>query len=81
MGEVRSSLDDIASAADEGDPEAAREATLQLIDRSEELRDARQALASAVREDEWRGRSPQSHLRIRPGEGSRRARPQPATAR
>jgi methyl-accepting chemotaxis protein len=50
MGEVRSSLDDIASAAEDGDPEAAREATVQLIDRSEELRDARQALASAVRE-------------------------------
>jgi hypothetical protein len=52
MGEVRSSLDDIAGAAEEGDPEAAREATLELIDRSEELRDARQALATAVREDE-----------------------------
>jgi hypothetical protein len=52
MGEVRSSLDDIASAADEGDPQAAREATLQLIDRSEELRDTRQALTSAVRQDE-----------------------------
>lgn len=52
MGEVRSSLEDIASAAEEGDPEAAREATLELIDRSEELRDARQALGQAVREDE-----------------------------
>jgi chromosome segregation ATPase len=52
MGEVRTSLDDIASAAEEGDPEAAREATLELIDRSEELRDARQALATAVRESE-----------------------------
>jgi chromosome segregation ATPase len=52
MGEVRSSLDDIASAAEEGDPQAAREATLELIDRSEQLRDARQALNSAVREDE-----------------------------
>jgi predicted nucleic acid-binding Zn-ribbon protein len=51
MGEVRSSLEDIASAED-GDPEAAREATLQLIDRSEELRDARQALTRAVREGE-----------------------------
>jgi hypothetical protein len=52
MGEVRSSLEDIAGAAQEGDPEAAREATLELVDRSEELRDARQALGQAVREDE-----------------------------
>jgi hypothetical protein len=52
MGEVRSSLESIASAAEEGDAEAAREATLELIDRSEELRDARQALATAVRQSE-----------------------------
>jgi predicted nucleic acid-binding Zn-ribbon protein len=52
MSEVRSSLEEIASAAEEGDPEAAREATLELIDRSNELRDARRALTSAVREDE-----------------------------
>ena len=52
MGEVRSSLEDIASAAKEGDPEAAREATLELVDSSNELRDARRALTSAVREDE-----------------------------
>jgi DNA repair exonuclease SbcCD ATPase subunit len=52
MGEVRSSLEDIASAANEGDPEAARQATLELIDRSEQLRDARQALGQAVREGE-----------------------------
>jgi predicted nucleic acid-binding Zn-ribbon protein len=52
MGEVRSSLEDIAGAAEAGDPEAAREATLELIDRSEELRDARQALGQAVRDDE-----------------------------
>jgi hypothetical protein len=52
MGQVRTSLDNIAGAAEEGDPEAAREATLELIDRSAELRDARQALATAVREDE-----------------------------
>jgi hypothetical protein len=52
MAEVRSSLESIASAAEEGDPEAAREATLELIDRSDELRDARQALSSAVRQDE-----------------------------
>ena len=52
MGQVRSSLESIASAAEEGDPEAAREATLQLIDDSRELRDARQALGKAVREEE-----------------------------
>jgi hypothetical protein len=52
MGEVRSSLESIAGAAEEGDPQAAREATLELIDRSGELRDARQALGQAVREDE-----------------------------
>ena len=52
MGQVRSSLESIASAAEEGDPEAAREATLQLIDRSGDLRDARQALGQAVRENE-----------------------------
>jgi chromosome segregation ATPase len=52
MGEVRSSLESIASAAEEGDPQAAREATLELIDRSGELSDARRALGQAVREDE-----------------------------
>lgn len=52
LGDVRSSLQSIASAAEEGDPEAAREATLELIDRSDELRQARQALSSAVRQDE-----------------------------
>ena len=52
MGQVRSSLESLASAAEEGDPEAAREATLQLIDDSRELRDARQALGKAVREEE-----------------------------
>jgi hypothetical protein len=52
MGDVRSSLEDIASAAEDGDPEAAREATLELINRSDELRDARRELTSAVRESE-----------------------------
>lgn len=52
MGEVRSSLESIASAADEGDPQAAREATVELLDDSGELRDARQALGQAVRQDE-----------------------------
>jgi predicted nucleic acid-binding Zn-ribbon protein len=52
MGDVRSSLQGIASAAEEGDPEAAREATLELIDRSDELSQARRDLSSAVRQDE-----------------------------
>jgi hypothetical protein len=51
MGDVRASLDDIASAAEQSDPEAARQATMELIQRSAELRDARQALVRAVREE------------------------------
>jgi uncharacterized membrane protein YccC len=50
MGEVRESLDDIATAAEQSDPEAARQATMELIQRSADLRDARRALVSAVRE-------------------------------
>jgi predicted nucleic acid-binding Zn-ribbon protein len=52
MGEVRTSLGDIASAAEAGDAQAAREATIELVDGSEQLRDARSALNSAVREGE-----------------------------
>jgi hypothetical protein len=52
MGDVRSSLEDIAAAAEEGDPDAARQATMELVDGSNELRDARQALTRAVREGE-----------------------------
>jgi predicted nucleic acid-binding Zn-ribbon protein len=48
MGGVRTSLEDIAHAAEDGDPEAAREATLELVERSDELRDARRELARAV---------------------------------
>jgi hypothetical protein len=51
MGEVRDSLDDIASAAEQSDPEAARQATMELIQRSADLRDAREALARAVRDE------------------------------
>jgi hypothetical protein len=51
MREVRNSLDDIASAAEQSDPDAARQATMELIQRSAELRDARRALARAVREE------------------------------
>jgi uncharacterized membrane protein YccC len=50
MGGVRSSLEDIATAAEDHDPQAAQEATVELIDQSQELRDARRALTSAVRE-------------------------------
>jgi predicted nucleic acid-binding Zn-ribbon protein len=52
MGEVRTSLEDIASAAEDGDAQAAREATLELVDSSEQLRDARSELNTAVREGE-----------------------------
>jgi hypothetical protein len=52
MGEVRGSLEEIADAAKESDPAAAREATLELVDRSAELRDAREALVRAAREAE-----------------------------
>lgn len=52
MGGVRTSLEEIADAAKDRDPEAAREATLELVERSNDLRDAREALAQAVNEDE-----------------------------
>ena len=52
MGEVRTSLEGIAEAAEDGNPEAAREATLQLVERSKDLRDARDALTNAVNEGE-----------------------------
>jgi hypothetical protein len=52
MREVGGSLEEIANAAEESDPEAAREATLELIDRSAELREAREALLRATREAE-----------------------------
>jgi len=52
MGDVRESLGDIANAAEDGDPQAAREATLELVEGSTELRDAREALNRAVREGE-----------------------------
>jgi uncharacterized membrane protein YccC len=51
MGEVRASLGAIATAAEDGDPQAAREATLDLVEGSTELRDARDALTRAVRTD------------------------------
>jgi hypothetical protein len=50
MGQVRASLEDIAGAAERSDPQAARQATIELIEQSDELRDARRALSRAVRE-------------------------------
>jgi hypothetical protein len=47
---VRDSLDGIADAAEAGDPDAAREATEELVQGSADLRDARRALAQAVRD-------------------------------
>jgi regulator of replication initiation timing len=52
MGEVRASLEEIADAAADSDADAAREATIEFIDRSTELREARQTLARAVRDAE-----------------------------
>ena len=50
MGEVRASLEDIADAAEQGNPDAARQATIDLVERSEALREARRRLARAVDE-------------------------------
>jgi hypothetical protein len=52
LGAVRRSLEDIADAAEESDPDAARQATIKLVQRSSDLREARQTLARAVREQE-----------------------------
>jgi hypothetical protein len=49
IGPVQASLGDIAEAAKQSDPEAARQATIELVERSSDLRDARVALARAVR--------------------------------
>jgi methyl-accepting chemotaxis protein len=48
MGEVRTSLGEIAAAAEQSDPQAAREATLELVEDSSRVRDARDALNRAV---------------------------------
>lgn len=50
MGDVQGSLEDIAEAAEQGDPDSARQGTVNLIQRSEELRTARRTLARAVRD-------------------------------
>jgi hypothetical protein len=49
IGEVQGSLERIAEAAGEGDAQAARQATVDLITGSRDLRDARRNLARAVR--------------------------------
>jgi hypothetical protein len=49
IGPVQASLGDIAEAAEQSDPAAARQATIELVARSSDLRDARVALARAVR--------------------------------
>lgn len=50
IGEVQGSLQDIADAAEQSDPDAARQATAELVQRSTDLRDARSELVRAVRE-------------------------------
>jgi hypothetical protein len=48
MGDIQGSLDDIASAAEQGDPNAAGQAVRQLISSSVDLRDARSRLSREV---------------------------------
>ena len=50
IGDVQGSLEQIASAAEQGDADAAGQATVGLIESSRALRDARRELSSAVRE-------------------------------
>ena len=50
IGEVQGALDGIAEAAEKGDAESARQATVDLIQGSETLRDSRRNLARAVNE-------------------------------
>jgi hypothetical protein len=50
IGEVQGPLEDIAGAAEQGDPQAASRATIELVSRSRQLRDARRTLAQAVRD-------------------------------
>jgi hypothetical protein len=52
MGAVQASLGDIAKAAKQSDPDAARQATIELVEQSSDLRDARRTLARAVREQD-----------------------------
>lgn len=48
IGDVQNSLEEIAEAARESDAPAARQATMDLIESSEALRDARRTLADEV---------------------------------
>lgn len=50
IGDVQGSLEGIAEAANEGDAESARQATLELVQSSQDLRRTRRALATAVKE-------------------------------
>ena len=50
IGNVQGALEDIAEAAGKGDAQAARRATLDLIQSSQDLRSSRSKLSDAVRE-------------------------------
>jgi hypothetical protein len=50
IGDVQGALNGIAEAAEQGDAQSARQATLDLIQGSEDLRDSRRKLARAVNE-------------------------------
>jgi hypothetical protein len=50
IGDAQGALNDIAEAARNGDAQSARRATVDLIQSSEQLRDSRRRLASAVQQ-------------------------------
>jgi hypothetical protein len=52
IGAVQGSLEEIADAAERGDPDAARQATIELVERSGDLREARRTLGRAVRDQD-----------------------------